>query len=145
MTTHNEPAENEVLNPFQRMGDDDAARLAKVRLLTDTFYEHMATNPAFKIIRDLHPEDLTHSSEKLYLFLAGWLGGPDLYIQQFGHPRLRARHMPFPIASQERDQWLQCMAHALMDLGFDDDFVQQLMLSFYKTADWMRNRPDHAT
>ncbi len=128
---------------FDEFGSDEPSRLQKVRLLIDTFYDHMDSNPEFKLIRDLHPNDLTHSREKFYLFLVGWLGGPDLYVQQFGHPRLRARHMPFPIASTERDQWLRCMALALIDLGFSGEFAQRLMMSFYRTADWMRNRPDN--
>ena len=51
----------------------------------------------------LHPHTLDSSRDKLYWFLSGWLGGPSLYIERFGHPRLRARHLPFPIGEAERD------------------------------------------
>ncbi|MDX1668456.1 MAG: group II truncated hemoglobin [Limnobacter sp.] len=140
-----EPTNNLTDNtPFDWFGDNTDSRQAGVRQLVDIFYDEMDQNDAFKRIRDLHPRDLTESRDKFYLFLVGWLGGPDLYQPQFGHPRLRARHMPFPIASEDRDQWLRCMLHALRAVSFSEDQIQTLMLSFFKTADWMRNQPDHA-
>ncbi|MCU1444329.1 MAG: cyanoglobin, partial [Cryobacterium sp.] len=83
---------------------------------------------------------LEGSRDKLFWFLSGWSGGPHHYIERFGHPRLRARHMPFSIASSERDQWLRCMALAMQDVGIAEPLQQRLMESFYQTADWMRNR-----
>ena len=74
------------------------------------------------------------------MFLSGWLGGPDLYIAEFGHPRLRARHLPFPIGTDERDQWLMCMKKALDKLDFDAMFREQLMSSFIQTANHMMNK-----
>ncbi len=129
-------------SPYQQFGSNDSERQNNVRRLVDLFYDEMANNPAWSAIRNMHPADLSGSRDKLFFFLSGWLGGPDLYSPQFGHPRLRARHMPFPIASQERDQWLACMVHALRAMSFDDEFIQNLMLSFFRTADWMRNQPD---
>jgi hemoglobin len=64
-----------------------------------------------------------------------------MYVERFGHPRLRARHLPFAIASDERDQWLRCMAWAMQDVGIEETMQQRLMESFYQTADWMRNTP----
>ena len=92
------------------------------------------------MIRDLHPKDLSSAREKLYMFLSGWLGGPDLYIAEFGHPRLRARHLPFPIGTDERDQWLMCMKKALDELDIDAMFREQLMSSFIQTANHMMNK-----
>ena len=69
----------------------------------------------------------------------GWLGGPPLYEQEFGHPRLRARHLPFAIASNERDQWMTCMTRAMADVGLDEKLRNRLAQSFFQTADWMRN------
>jgi hemoglobin len=69
------------------------------------------------------------------------MGGPDLYIERFGHPRLRARHLPYPIASTERDQWLLCMAQAMADCDVPEPLLDRLLESFASTADWMRNRP----
>lgn len=113
-----------------------------LRALVDRFYDLMELEPAFAGIRSLHPPTLDGSRDKLYMFLSGWSGGPNLYIEQYGHPRLRARHLPFPIATAERDQWLRCMALALQELDVDTALQERLMLSFYQTADWMRNRPD---
>jgi hemoglobin len=76
------------------------------------------------------------------MFLSGWMGGPDLYVEAHGHPRLRMRHMPFAIGTKERDQWLRCMAWAMEDVGIDEALRVRLMDSFFQTADWMRNKPD---
>lgn len=113
-----------------------------LRTLVDRFYDLMELEPEFAALRALHPSALDGSRDKLYWFLSGWSGGPNLYIEQFGHPRLRARHLPYPITSVERDQWLRCMAHAMHDTGLDETLQLRLMQSFYETADWMRNRPD---
>ncbi len=99
-------------------------------------------DPQFALLRSLHPERLEGSRDKLYMFLSGWLGGPALYVERHGHPRLRARHLPFPIATTERDQWLACMRQAMDDTGVPDELRAALMKAFYGTADWMRNRAD---
>jgi hemoglobin len=112
----------------------------KVRELVDRFYDLMDLEPEFAGIRGLHPAALDGSRDKLYWFLSGWLGGPSLYIERYGHPRLRARHLPYAIASDERDQWLRCMAWAMQDAGIPENLQQRLMQSFYQTADWMRNK-----
>jgi hemoglobin len=76
------------------------------------------------------------------MFLSGWFGGPDLFVENYGHPRLRARHMPFAIGTQERDQWVACMVLAMEDIGIDADVRKVLLNNFFNTADFMRNRPD---
>jgi len=111
-----------------------------LRELVDRFYDLMDLEPEFAGIRSMHPPALEGSRDKLFWFLCGWTGGPDHYIQRFGHPRLRARHLPFAIASAERDQWLRCMAWAMQDVGMDEGLRERLMHSFYQTADWMRNQ-----
>jgi hemoglobin len=115
---------------------------AKLRELIDRFYDLMDLEPEFAGIRALHPPSLDGSRDKFYWFLSGWSGGPNLYIEKFGHPRLRARHLGFSIASSERDQWLRCMAWAMQEVGMDEALQLRLMQSFYETADWMRNTPD---
>jgi hemoglobin len=120
---------------FEHIGGAD-----KVRELVDRFYDLMDLEPEFSVIRALHPTPLDGSRDKLYWFLCGWLGGPDMYIERFGHPRLRARHLPYAIASVERDQWLRCMAWAMQDVGIDEGLQERLMHSFFQTADWMRNK-----
>ncbi|PTB19365.1 cyanoglobin [Trinickia symbiotica] len=114
---------------------------ARVRELVDRFYDLMDLEPEFAGIRALHPTTLEGSRDKLFWFLCGWLGGPSHYTDRFGHPMLRARHLPFAIASSERDQWLRCMAWAMEDAGLPEWLRERLLRAFFDTADWMRNRP----
>ncbi|QCX49125.1 group II truncated hemoglobin [Ralstonia pseudosolanacearum] len=114
---------------------------ARVRELADRFYDQMDLEPEFAELRALHPPSLEGSRDKLFWFLCGWLGGPSHYIERFGHPRLRARHLPFEIGTRERDQWMRCMALAMQDLGIDDALQMRLMQALWQTADWMRNVP----
>ncbi len=113
----------------------------RVRELVDRFYDLMALEPEFAGIRAMHPQLLDGSRDKLYWFLSGWLGGPDLYVSQFGHPRLRARHLPFTIGVSERDQWMRAMAWAMEDIGVEEALRLHLLQSLFQTADWMRNSP----
>jgi len=126
---------NAVQSPYELLGGD-----AKVRELVTRFYDLMDTDPAYSGIRKLHKPDLSQAREKLYLFLSGWLGGPQLYTERFGHPMLRARHLPFQIGTAERDLWLACMDRATRESGIGEDLRQALRGAFFKTADWMRNR-----
>ena len=112
-----------------------------VRALVDRFYDLMELEPAYAGIRRLHPASLDGSRDKLHWFLCGWLGGPQHYVERFGHPRLRARHLPYAIGSAERDQWLACMRQALAERGIDAALAAQLQQAFAGTADWMRNQP----
>jgi len=116
---------------------------AGVRELVDRFYDHMDQLDEAREVRDLHARSLRTSREKLYLFLSGWLGGPDLYVQKYGHPRLRARHLPFSIGIRERDQWMLCMRRALADMKLEKSFRERLENAFMSTADHMRNRAEH--
>ena len=121
--------------PYQLLGGD-----AKVRELVARFYDLMDAEPGFAGIRRLHQPDLSQAREKLTLFLSGWLGGPQLYTERFGHPMLRARHLPFAIGKAERDLWLACMDRAMQEIGVEDELRRSLHEAFFKTADWMRNR-----
>ena len=123
--------------PYAALGGEPG-----VRALVDRFYDLMDLEPAYAGIRALHPGVLDGSRDKLYWFLCGWLGGPDHYVQRHGHPRLRARHLPYSIGIAERDQWLACMTQAMHEQQVDDTLAQRLAESFFGTADWMRNRPD---
>ncbi|TNF37703.1 MAG: hemoglobin-like protein [Gammaproteobacteria bacterium] len=125
-------------NPhYQRMGGE-----AVVRQLVNRFYDLMDELQEARDIRILHAPDLSEAREKLFMFLSGWLGGPQLYINKFGHPRLRQRHMPFPIGIRERDQWMLCMTRAMQDVGLADELQQELTAAFFKTADFMRNKDE---
>lgn len=113
-----------------------------IRRLVDRFYDLMDQLPQAKGIRGLHPADLGESRDKLFEFLTGWSGGPPLYVQKYGHPRLRMRHMPFPIAEAERDAWMLCMREALADVIEDATLRERLDGQFAHIADFMRNKED---
>jgi hemoglobin len=121
--------------PFERLGGESG-----VRALVDRFYDLMDLEPAFAGIRALHPTTLDDSRDKLFWFLCGWLGGPNHYIERFGHPRLRARHLPYAIGIAERDQWMACMGLAMQEQGIDEALATRLAQAFFGTADWMRNK-----
>jgi hemoglobin len=121
--------------PFERLGGEPA-----VRGLVDRFYDLMDLEPGYRLLRSIHPTTLDGSRDKLFWFLCGWLGGPQHYVERFGHPRLRARHLPYPIGIAERDEWLDCMHRAMVDQQVDPALAAKLAESFFGTADWMRNR-----
>jgi hemoglobin len=121
--------------PFERVGGETG-----VRELVDRFYDLMDLEPELAGIRRLHPSTLEGSRDKLFWFLCGWLGGPDHYIERFGHPRLRARHLPYPIGIAERDAWMACMMRAMCETNVDPALGEKLTESFFGTADWMRNK-----
>lgn len=122
---------------YERIGGAE-----KVRALVQRFYQLMDELPEAYGIRKLHAEDLQGSSDKLFKFLSGWMGGPQLYVEQYGHPMLRRRHLPFSIGNAERDQWLLCMDQALAEVVEDVALRQELSAAFAKVADHMRNRED---
>ncbi|MGD8497680.1 MAG: group II truncated hemoglobin [Chromatiales bacterium] len=121
--------------PYQRLGGE-----AALRALVDRFYDLMDELPEAYGIRRLHPQDLSGSRDKLFKFLSGWLGGPPLYVSEYGHPRLRARHLPFPIGASERDQWLTCMNQALDEQVSDTELRDALKQALSRTADHMINK-----
>ena len=121
--------------PYEWIGGD-----TRVKALVERFYDLMDLEPAYAALRAVHGSDLSNARQRLYWFLTGWLGGPQLYTEQFGHPRLRARHMPFAIGIRERDQWLACMDQAMGETGVPEDLRTRLKDSFFQTADWMRNQ-----
>ena len=127
-----EPAES---TPFARLGGEGG-----VRSLVDRFYDLMDLEPGFAVLRALHPADISGSRDKLYWFLCGWLGGPAHYESRFGHPRLRARHLPYSIGVAERDQWMACMIQAMGEVEVEPALAERLAESLFGTAEWMRNR-----
>ncbi len=113
-----------------------------LRSLIDRFYDIMDSAPEAAEIRAFHAKSLTQSREKLFMFLSGWSGGPALYQQKYGPPRLRQRHMPFSIGQTERDQWLWCMNRALDESRVHPVVVEQLKSRFAEIADFMRNKAE---
>lgn len=125
-------------NPhYERIGGEK-----KIRELVERFYELMDSEEHSAGIRAMHAKDLRVSREKLFMFLSGWLGGPQLYMEKYGHPRLRQRHMPFAIDTSARDQWMSCMIQAMEDVGIEEGLRKDLEAAFYKTADFMRNQQE---
>lgn len=128
---------NEALqkSPYELMGGEEV-----LRSLVDRFYFYMDILPEASGIRAIHQKNLADARLKLFKFLSGWLGGPDLYIQEFGHPRLRMRHFPFAIGSAERDQWMLCMNKALDEMQMNDEFRNNLRQALHQLATNMINQ-----
>lgn len=135
MSSEETAREDEAASAFTLLGGESA-----VRALVDRFYDLMELEPGFSGLRALHPQDLSGSRDKLHWFLCGWLGGPNHYIERFGHPMLRARHLPYPIGSSERDQWMACMLTAMQDCAVPEPLATRLGEALHGTADWMRNK-----
>ncbi len=131
MQSDNKPSYD---TPFEWIGGED-----KVKALVERFYDLMDLEPQYAALRASHGTELARARENLFWFLCGWLGGPQHYTDRFGHPRLRARHMPFRIGVIERDQWLACMDQAMGEVGVPEELRVRLRDSFFQTADWMRN------
>jgi hemoglobin len=134
---------NDPMAPFRPFGPDHTPYEAiggegGVRRLVDAFYDHIRDDSP--VLRAMHPPDDAESREKLFEFLSGWLGGPPLYIEKRGHPRLRMRHMPFPVDQEAVDAWLACMQSAMDDCGVEDPLRAFLTERFTHTANFMRNR-----
>lgn len=109
--------------------------------LVDDFYSIMKSDPEARDCLLTHEgRDLKDSGEKLKFFLSGWLGGPQLYMEKFGHPRLRMRHFPFSIGEKESEQWLYCMDLALKRSKIKPSLQQELMSAFKQMVELVRNR-----
>jgi hemoglobin len=111
-----------------------------VRTLVDRFYDLMDTAPEAANVRALHARSLKVSRDKLEMFLTGWLGGPPVYVEKYGHPRLRMRHFPFAIGKRERDEWLWCMERALSEHSLPEALRAELTGKLRIVADHMRNQ-----
>ena len=127
--------ETDTATPFDWIGVVPAGRAPVARL-----YPYTTLVRPDRAVRATHGSTLDDARQKLFWFLCGWLGGPDHYIERFGHPRLRMRHRPFAIGIRERDEWVLCMDQAMRETGVDEALRQRLNQSFFQTADFMRNR-----
>jgi hemoglobin len=123
------------ISMFERIGG-----IVTIDRLVESFYQRMDALPEAKIIRDMHPADLSSTRQLLKRYLTEWTGGPKLYTPEKGHPRLRQRHLGFPIGNAERDAWLTCMRGALEETVEDTAARAELDLALSKLADWMRNQ-----
>jgi hemoglobin len=121
--------------PYERLGG-----ATFVRELVDRFYDLVSTLPEATALLALHPPDLGETRDKFFEFLSGWLGGPPLYVEKRGHPRLRMRHLPFPIDQQASEAWMFCMRRALEECVDDALLKEQLRGAFQRMADHMLNQ-----
>lgn len=129
--------ENRQLTPYDHIGEETA-----ILSLVERFYFYMDTLPEAAGIRAMHAADLSSAHDKLFKFLSGWLGGPDLFIQEYGHPRLRQRHFPFAIDESARDQWMLCMNKALDEVGMAENFRENLREALQQLATHMINQDE---
>ncbi len=123
------------LTPYVVIGGEPA-----ILNLVERFYFYMDTLPEVKPLRDIHQPDLSPAKSKLFKYISGWLGGPNLFIEEFGHPMLRARHLPFSIGEQERDQWMLCMNMAIAEMTMDPTLRTNLLNALQDLSTHMINR-----
>lgn len=119
---------------FEELGGEEP-----LRRLVDRFYDLMDGREDVAAVRGMHPDDLGESRDKLFWFLCGWTGGPQHYIERFGHPKLRRRHMPFAIDTGAAEQWMACMNGALDEVVQDADLRRRMASAFDHLAKHMRN------
>lgn len=105
--------------------------------LVDAFYAGVETDP---ILRPMYPDDLGPSKRHLALFLIQYFGGPQTYLRERGHPRLRARHLPFPIDQAARDAWMRHMTAAIQATGLPPAAQQEFLRYFDGAATFLMNR-----
>lgn len=122
--------------PYEALGGADG-----LHRLVDRFYELMDELSEAYAARRIHPESLSGANESLFEYLSGWFGGPNLYVEKKGHPRLRRRHLPYAIGPTERDQWMLCMRTALTEQVADEPLREYLIQIFSAMADHMVNTP----
>ncbi len=127
--------ENRQNTPYELIGNE-----AAILSLVERFYFFMESLPEAAGIRAMHAADLSDACTKLFKFLSGWLGGPDLFVQEYGHPRLRQRHFPFAIDTDARDQWMMCMNKALNETAMDAKFRENLSQALQQLATHMINQ-----
>jgi hemoglobin len=124
---------------FELLGGEEKG-IENIRQLVETFYDIMDSDEKAAPLRAMHQPDLTSAREKLFMFLTGWTGGPQLYIERYGHPMLRKRHLPFQIDESARDQWMYCIIKAMHQLGYEEELMKKLATQLYGVADFMRNQ-----
>ena len=127
----------ETIKLYEAIGGD-----ATVRALCSRFYELMDTLPEAARCRAIHPPDLSGSESKFYDYLTGYLGGPPVYFEKYGHPMLRRRHFVAPIGSAERDEWLMCFRRAMDETITNPKLREIIWPPIEKLAHHMQNQED---
>lgn len=135
MTGSGNPPQLKDSTPYELIGGEDG-----VRDLVERFYDIVEAD--YPTLRAMLPATTTVSRRKLFEFLSGWMGGPNIYVERYGHPRLRMRHFPFRIDTEAAVQWLEAMDRALVDTGVEGQALMALRNRFVQAAAHMRNTPD---
>lgn len=120
---------------YSRLGSEES-----LRQFVNYLYDFMASSEQVSHIRKMHSKNLSHASDRLFMFLSGMFGGPPLYEKEFGHPRLRRKHLQFSIGDEERDQWLMCAQYAANQLHVEPDVRKELMEELTAMANHLRNQ-----
>lgn len=121
--------------PYEEIGGSD-----EVLELSNAFYDVIEEESP--VLRAMLPASTRNTRKKLAMYLSGWLGGPPLYEEKWGHPRLRMRHMPFSIGTAEADEWMRCMGIAMNRVGVEEPLRTFLEERLGPLALHMRNRDD---
>ena len=119
--------------PYEEMGGVEG-----VRQLAETFYDVIEEESP--LLREMLPANTKNTRQKFFMYLSGWLGGPPLYEEKWGHPRLRMRHFAFPIDDAAAAEWMRCMREALDRLGVEGDLRDFLDSRLAPLAEHMKNR-----
>ncbi|MCH2057040.1 MAG: group II truncated hemoglobin [Thalassotalea sp.] len=109
------------------------------RALSKAFYQEMSSNIHLQELLVVHKEPLADTEEKFFKYLSGWLGGPPLFENEYGHPRLRARHLHVKVTKKQRDLWMLCMTKALEKTVENEELRKGLAQSFSQLATHMIN------
>ena len=121
---------------YERIGGEQG-----VKQLVDLFYENMFTLPDVEAVRSAHnPETLEEINLKLFKYFSGWFGGPPLFVSEYGHPRLRARHLHVEVGTEESEQWMICLRSALKTMRVDQALYDDLIEKIEPMAFHMRNK-----
>ncbi|WP_297369191.1 group II truncated hemoglobin [Acidocella sp.] len=110
------------MTPYDAVGGEPV-----LRALVTRFYELMDTLPEAEACRAIHPPDLSGAAEKLFEYLSGWLGGPPLFTDKYGHPMLRRRHLPAKIGAREAEEWLLCFRRAWAETIGDERLAKAIL------------------
>jgi hemoglobin len=122
-------------SPYDLIGGEPT-----LRRLTRRFYELMDELPEAAACRAIHKPSLAAAEQKLYEYLTGWLGGPPLFTDKYGHPMLRARHLPFAIGEAEIDGWLACFTRAWTETVPPGPVADVIFARVHDLARHMRNQ-----
>lgn len=123
------------LTPYKLIGEERGTRA-----LSNAFYDEMETNIHLKELLDIHQLPLDNIREKFFEYLSGWLGGPPLFEEKYGHPRLRQRHMHVKVTQKQAQLWMLCMTNALDNAIENEDLKNHLKQQFSQLAVHMINQ-----